>query len=63
MTALARRIADSGVQRITGRVMGATTYFRRDWDATGWNDVARDYVARPTRSPSRGTSARAGPTS
>jgi D-alanyl-D-alanine carboxypeptidase/D-alanyl-D-alanine-endopeptidase (penicillin-binding protein 4) len=48
MTALARRIADSGVQRITGRVMGATTYFRRDWDATGWNDVARDYVARPT---------------
>jgi D-alanyl-D-alanine carboxypeptidase/D-alanyl-D-alanine-endopeptidase (penicillin-binding protein 4) len=48
MAALARKIADSGIARIAGRVMGATTYFRRDWDATGWNDVARDYVARPT---------------
>jgi D-alanyl-D-alanine carboxypeptidase/D-alanyl-D-alanine-endopeptidase (penicillin-binding protein 4) len=28
--------------------MGSTSYFRRDWDAPGWNDVARDYVARPT---------------
>jgi len=45
---LAREIEASGVTRIAGRIMGATTYFRRDWNATGWNDAARDYVARPT---------------
>jgi len=28
--------------------MGSTGYFKRDWDAPGWNDVARDYVNRPT---------------
>jgi D-alanyl-D-alanine carboxypeptidase/D-alanyl-D-alanine-endopeptidase (penicillin-binding protein 4) len=46
--ALAERLVDLGVRRIDGRVLGATTYFRRDWDAHGWNDVARTYVARPT---------------
>jgi D-alanyl-D-alanine carboxypeptidase/D-alanyl-D-alanine-endopeptidase (penicillin-binding protein 4) len=45
---LAQRIADAGVTRVAGRVMGSTRYFRRDWDAPGWNDVARDYVNRPT---------------
>ncbi len=48
MADLAARIAGSGVARVDGHVMGSTAYFRRDWDATGWNDVARDYVARPT---------------
>ncbi len=45
---LARRVAAAGVERIRGRVLGSTAYFRRDWDAPGWNDRARDYVARPT---------------
>lgn len=48
MRALARRIAEAGVTRITGSVMGSTTYFRRDWDAPGWNGEARRYVNRPT---------------
>jgi len=48
LVALAREVANAGIERITGRVLGSTTYFRRDWDATGWNDAARDYVARPT---------------
>lgn len=48
MRALARRIADAGITRVAGRVMGSTTYFRRDWDAAGWNSEARRYVNRPT---------------
>jgi D-alanyl-D-alanine carboxypeptidase/D-alanyl-D-alanine-endopeptidase (penicillin-binding protein 4) len=45
---LADRLVDAGLQRVGGRVMGSTTYFRRDWFAPGWNDVAQDYVNRPT---------------
>ncbi|HET7235669.1 MAG TPA: D-alanyl-D-alanine carboxypeptidase [Actinomycetota bacterium] len=45
---LAEAIADAGVTRVRGRVMGSTDFFRRDWDAVGWNEVARDYVNRPT---------------
>lgn len=45
---LARRIVDAGVTRVRGGVFGSTGFFRRDWDAPGWNDVARDYVNRPT---------------
>ena len=48
MGRLAQRLADAGLQRIDGRVMGSTTYFRQDWDAPGWNDAARDFVNRPT---------------
>lgn len=48
MAGLARHIAASGVTRIEGRVMGGRDFFLRDWDAPGWNDHARDYVARPT---------------
>lgn len=48
MAALARRLAGLGLRKVTGRVMGSTGYFRRDWDALGWNDVARRYVDRPT---------------
>jgi len=48
LAALARELEDAGLTRVTGRVLGSTSYFRRDWDAPGWNDVARDYVNRPT---------------
>lgn len=48
MRALAEEIAAAGIVRIAGRVMGSTTYFRRDWDAPGWNNLARRYVNRPT---------------
>ena len=41
-------MADAGIERVRGRVFGSTGYFRRDWDAPGWNNVARDYVNRPT---------------
>ncbi|CAN5712281.1 hypothetical protein BH20ACT23_BH20ACT23_23060 [soil metagenome] len=33
---LARKIKESGVRRITGRVVGAQTYFAHDWWASGW---------------------------
>jgi D-alanyl-D-alanine carboxypeptidase/D-alanyl-D-alanine-endopeptidase (penicillin-binding protein 4) len=45
---LARKIVEAGITRVRGRVLGSTAYFRRDWDAPGWNNVARDYVNRPT---------------
>lgn len=48
MASLARKIVDAGITRVRGRVLGSTGYFRRDWDAPGWNNVARDYVNRPT---------------
>ncbi|HEX4941505.1 MAG TPA: D-alanyl-D-alanine carboxypeptidase [Actinomycetota bacterium] len=49
MTALARAVDASGIQRVRGRVMGATTGFVRDWWAPGWQDYfPRDYIALPT---------------
>jgi serine-type D-Ala-D-Ala carboxypeptidase/endopeptidase (penicillin-binding protein 4) len=45
---LARRVADAGIERVRGHVFGSTGYFRRDWDAPGWNAEARDSVNRPT---------------
>lgn len=48
LAALARKIARAGISRVSGRVVGSTAYFRRDWDAPGWNSVARRYVNRPT---------------
>jgi len=46
---LARAIADAGVTRINGRVMGNTGYFARDWYAPGWkSDFAEKYIALPT---------------
>jgi len=48
MAALARRIEEAGITEVHGRVMGATTYFLRDWWATGWPSAAHDYVALPT---------------
>jgi D-alanyl-D-alanine carboxypeptidase len=48
LSSLAREIVAGGVTRIRGRVLGGTGYFQDDWGAPGWNDVARDYVNRPT---------------
>lgn len=48
MRATAVKLVEAGVRRVTGRVMGSMSFFRRDWDAPGWNEVARDYVNRPT---------------
>jgi D-alanyl-D-alanine carboxypeptidase/D-alanyl-D-alanine-endopeptidase (penicillin-binding protein 4) len=45
---LARRVADAGIERVRGRVFGSTGYFRRDWDAPGWNAEAHESVNRPT---------------
>jgi D-alanyl-D-alanine carboxypeptidase/D-alanyl-D-alanine-endopeptidase (penicillin-binding protein 4) len=45
---LADQLVDAGLERVTGRVMGSTGYFSRDWDAPGWNNVATDYINRPT---------------
>jgi D-alanyl-D-alanine carboxypeptidase/D-alanyl-D-alanine-endopeptidase (penicillin-binding protein 4) len=45
---LAQALVDAGLVRVTGDVMGSTGFFQRDWDAPGWNEVARDYVNRPT---------------
>ena len=64
MTELARALDASGIERVRGRVMGATTGFLRDWWAPGWQDYfPRDYIALPTRSRSRATRTRAGCTS
>lgn len=48
LSTLADQLVEAGLTRVAGRVMGSTAYFRRDWNAPGWNDVARDYVNRPT---------------
>jgi D-alanyl-D-alanine carboxypeptidase len=48
MRALAGRLVAAGVRVIRGRVMGSTSYFRRDWWASGWPRSAHTYVAMPT---------------
>ena len=49
LRALADAIAADGVKRITGRVIGDTGPFRRDWFAPGWKSYfPRYYVALPT---------------
>jgi D-alanyl-D-alanine carboxypeptidase len=48
MVALAHDLVDAGVTRVQGRIVGATDYFARDWNARGWDEDARDYVNRPT---------------
>jgi D-alanyl-D-alanine carboxypeptidase/D-alanyl-D-alanine-endopeptidase (penicillin-binding protein 4) len=44
MATLARRIAEAGVTKVVGRVMGSTGYFARDWWAPGWRDYFPDDV-------------------
>ncbi len=46
--ALAHGIVRAGIRRVRGRILGATTYFRRDWRATGWQEDAHRWVALPT---------------
>ena len=49
MAALAQAIDASGIVKVRGRVMGATTGFQRDWWAPGWQDYfPRDYIPLPT---------------
>ena len=49
LDALARDIKATGLRRITGSVIGATTPFVRDWWAKGWRKYFPDYyIARPT---------------
>jgi D-alanyl-D-alanine carboxypeptidase/D-alanyl-D-alanine-endopeptidase (penicillin-binding protein 4) len=48
MERLAHDLVHAGITRVQGRIVGATGYFARDWDAPGWDRDARDYVNRPT---------------
>jgi len=48
MRALAGRLVAAGIRAVRGRVMGSTSYFRRDWWASGWPRSAHTYVAMPT---------------
>ncbi len=49
MASLAQAIDASGIVKVRGRVMGATTGFQRDWWAPGWQDYfPRDYIPLPT---------------
>lgn len=52
---LARDIAEAGVARVQGRVLGSTCCFGRDWFAPGWKrDFPREEVALPTALAFRG---------
>ncbi len=49
LAGLAGDLADAGIRRITGRVVGDTGAFDRGWWAPGWlRGISRNYVARPT---------------
>lgn len=49
MAALARALTTGGIERVRGRVFGATGPFARDWFAPGWRDYFPDhYIALPT---------------
>lgn len=49
ISTLVARIRAAGIRAITGRVMGSTGYFARDWHAPGWgSSFAACYVALPT---------------
>jgi len=44
---VARRIVESGVTRITGRIIADSSLFDDDWHAPGWQPWSRSFVARP----------------
>ncbi len=49
MAELARALVHDGLERVRGRVFGATGPFSRDWWARGWRDYfPRLYIALPT---------------
>ena len=55
---LAGRLAEAGLKRVRGRVLGATTPFARDWFAPGWKrSFPREHVALPTALTFRGNEA------
>ena len=46
---LAQRLADAGLRRIAGSVVGDASTFSRRWWAPGWVEgISRQYVRRPT---------------
>ncbi|MDP9184923.1 MAG: D-alanyl-D-alanine carboxypeptidase [Actinomycetota bacterium] len=49
LAALATRVREGGVTRVTGDVVGDTSAFDRGWWAPGWlRGISRQYVTRPT---------------
>lgn len=49
LSTLARKIKDAGINRITGSVSGAITYFSHDWWAAGWkSNFPAEEVALPS---------------
>ena len=49
MRVLAQNLVDAGVTKVTGRILGDTATFSRDWWAIGWkSNFPTDEVALPT---------------
>ena len=49
LAALAEELADAGLRRVAGSVVGDTSTFSRRWWAPGWIEgLSRQYVTRPT---------------
>ena len=49
LSRLAQRLKNAGIERVTGRVMGSTGYFRHDWWAPGWEPFfPTEVVALPS---------------
>ena len=49
LAALARRLADAGITRVGGDIVGDVSAFDRGWWAPGWlPTISRSFVARPT---------------
>lgn len=49
VSTLVDRVKAAGIRRVTGRVMGSTGYFTRDWYAPGWKSFFPTYyVPLPT---------------
>jgi serine-type D-Ala-D-Ala carboxypeptidase/endopeptidase (penicillin-binding protein 4) len=58
---LASRLWDAGLRHLTGRVVGVTGPFHRDWFAPGWRSYfPADYIALPTALTFRGNVAPSG---
>ena len=49
MASLAAALADDGITRVSGSVVGDTSVFSRGWWAPGWlKGISREFVTRPT---------------
>jgi len=61
MTSIANQLVSSGITKVRGRVIGATTPFVRDWWARGWRDYFPSvFVQIPTALTFRGNEAPGG---